>query len=164
MENVVQLLSHVQFFATSQTAAHWAFLSFIVSQSLLKFTPFESVMTSNHLILYQPLLLPSVFPSIRVFSSKSIHCIRQPKYWSFSFGNSSSSEYSGLISFRIDLASSPCSPRDSQKSCLAPQFKSINSLVLSLLYGPTLTSRHDYWKSHSFDFMDLYWRSDIPAF
>ena len=100
MENVVQLLSHVQFFATSQTAAHWAFLSFIVSQSLLKFTPFESVMTSNHLILYHPLLLPSVFPSIRVFSSKSIHCIRQPKYWSFSI--SPSNEYSGLISFKVN--------------------------------------------------------------
>ena len=156
MENVVvQLLSHVQFFATSQTEAHQAFLSFTISQSLLKFTPFESVMTSSHLILYHPLVLPSVFPSIRVFSSKSIHCIRQPKYWSFSFSNSSSSEYSGLISFRIDLASSPCSPRDSQKSSPATQFKSINSLALSFLYGPILTSIHNYQKNHSFDQVDL---------
>ena len=92
------------------------------------------------------LLLPSVFPSIRIFSSESVLCIR---YWSFSI--SPSNEYSGLISFRIDLVGSPYSPRDSQESSSTPQFKSINSLALSLLYGPTLTSMYDYWKNHSFD-------------
>ena len=100
---VVQLLSHVQLFATPQTAAHQASLSFITSRSLLKFMSIESVMLSNHLILCCPLLLlPSFFPSIRVFSSESVLCIRWPKYWSFSFSISPSNEYSGLISFRID--------------------------------------------------------------
>ena len=97
--------------------------------------------------LSSPLLPPSVFPSIRVFSKESVLCIRWPKYWSFSFSISSSNEYSGLISFRIgwfDLASSP-----------TPQFKSINSSVLSLLYGSILTSIHDHWKNHSLDKMDL---------
>ena len=81
--------------------------------------------------------------------------IRWPKYWSFSFSIIPSSEYSELISFRIDLVWSPCCPRDSQKSSPTPQFKSISSLVLSLLHGPTLTSVHDYWKNHSFDYVDL---------
>ena len=106
---------------------------------------------SNHLILCCPLLLPpSIFPSLRVFSNESVHCIRWPKYWSFSFNISPSNEYSGLISFRI-LVGSPCSPRDSQESSPTPQFKSINSLILSFLYSPTLTSIHDYWKNHSLD-------------
>ena len=85
------------------TAAHQATLSITNSQSLLKLMSIESVMPSNHLILCHPLLyLPSIFPSIRVFSSKSALGIRWPKYWSFSFSNSPSNEYSGLISFRID--------------------------------------------------------------
>ena len=75
-------------------------------------------------------------------------CIRWPKYWSFSFSISPSNEHSGLIS----LVWSPCSPRDSQESSPAPQFKSINSSAFSLLYGPTFTSIHDYWKNHSFDY------------
>ena len=134
----VQSLSCVQLFETPRTAAHQASLSFTVSQRLLRFMSIESVMLSNHLILYHPLLLPSVFPSIRVFSNESALHIRWPKYWSFSFSISPSNEYSGLISFRIWLLWSPCSPRDSQKSSPAPQFESISSLVLSLFNGRTL--------------------------
>ena len=89
--------------ATPWTAACQVPLSSAVSQSLLKFTSFESVMLSNHLMLWQPLqLLPSIFPNIRVFSKESVLHIRWPKYWSFSFSISPSDEYSGLISFRID--------------------------------------------------------------
>ena len=117
--------------------------------SLLKLMSIKSVIPSNHLILYPPLLLqPSVFPSIRIFPNESVLPIRWPKYWSFSFSISPSSEYS----FRMDgLVGSPCSPKDSHESSPTPQFKSINSLVLSFLYGPTLTSIHDYWKNYSFD-------------
>ena len=119
--------------------------------SLLKLMSIELMMPSNHLILCHPLLfLPSVFPTIRVFSNESVLPIRWPKYWTFSFSSSPSNEQSGLISFRMDWFGSPCSPRDSQESS-TPQFKSINSLMLSFLYGPTLTSVHDYWKKHSFD-------------
>ena len=97
---VVQLLSCVQLFATPGTAAHQASLSFTISQSLFKLMSSESVMPSNHLILCRPLLLlPSVLPSIKVFSNESALRIRWPKYWRFSF--SPSDEYSGLISFRI---------------------------------------------------------------
>ena len=119
--------------------------------------PLSQVMPSNHLILCHPLfLLPSIFPSIRVFSNESVFQIRWPKYWSFSFSISPSDEYSGL--------SSPYSPRDSQESSPAPQFESINSLVLSILYGATLTSVHNYWKNHSFDYIDLCRQSDISDF
>ena len=89
--------------ATSRTEAHQASLSFTIPWSLPKFISIESVMPFNHLIFYHPfLLVASVFPSIRVFSNESALCIRWPKYWSFSFSISLSSEYSGLISFRID--------------------------------------------------------------
>ena len=101
-EVVIQLLSHVQLFATPWTAAYQASLCFTISQSLLKLTSIESVMLSDHFILCHPLLLlPSVFPSIRIFSNESAVRIRWPKYWSFSFSISSSNEYSGLISFRM---------------------------------------------------------------
>ena len=97
---VVQSLSHVQLFVTSWTAARQAFLSFTISQRLLKLMSIESVMPSNHLILCHPLpCLPSIFPSIRVFSNESALHIRWPKYWTFSFTISPSNEYSGLISF-----------------------------------------------------------------
>ena len=97
------MLSHVQLFVTPWTAAHQASLSFTVSQSLLKLMSIESVMPSNHLIFCHPLLLLlSIFPSIRVFSSESTLCIRWPNYWSFSFSISPPNEYSGLISFRLD--------------------------------------------------------------
>ena len=98
-----------------------------------------SLMPSNHLILCCPLLLfPSVFPSIRVFSNESALHIRWPKYWSFSFSISPSNEYSGLISFRIDWLDL-LAVQGTQESSPAPQFQSINSLALSLLYGPTLS-------------------------
>ena len=98
---VVQLLSRVQLFATPWTAARQASLSFTISQSLLSFMSIELVMPSNLLVLCRPLLLlPSIFPSIRVFSNESVLCIRWPKYWSFSM--SPSNEYLELISFRID--------------------------------------------------------------
>ena len=99
----VQSLGYVQLFATPRTAACQASLSFTITQSLLKLMSIEPVMPSNHLILCRPLLLlPSVFPSIRVFSNDSALRIRWPKYWSFSFSLSPSSQYSGLISFRMD--------------------------------------------------------------
>ena len=101
---VVQLLSHVQLFATPWTGLHQATLSFTISQSLLRFMSTELVMSLNHLILCHPLLLlTSIFPSIRVFPNESAFCIRWPKYWHFSFSISPSNEYLGLISFRIDI-------------------------------------------------------------
>ena len=104
---VVQSFSHVWPFATPWTAARQVSLSFTISQSLLKVMSIEStelMMPSNHLILCHPfLLMPSIFPSIRVFSNESVLHIRRPKYWSFSFIISPSNEYSGLISFRMDL-------------------------------------------------------------
>ena len=100
---IVQLLSPVWLFVTSWTAARQASLSLTISLSLFKLMSIEWVMPCNYLILCLPLLLlPSVFPSIRVFSNKSALHIRWPKYWSFSFSTSPSNEYSGLISFRID--------------------------------------------------------------
>ena len=146
-----QLLSHVQLFAIPWTTARQASLSITNSQSLLKLMSIVSVMPFNHLILCYPLLLlPSIFPSIRVFFYESVLCIRWPKYWSFSFSISPSNEYSGLISLGwtdwISLQS-----KDYQESSPTPQFKSINSSMLSFLYSPALTSIHDYWKNHSFD-------------
>ena len=106
----------------------------------------------------------SCLQSFRAFSIElSLH-IRWPKYGSFSFSISPSNEYSGLISFKIDLFLSPYCPRDSQESSLAPLFKSINSLALNFLYGPTLTTAHGYWKNHSFYCIDLCRQSDISAF
>ena len=123
------------------------------SCSLFKFMSIKLVMPPNHLILCSPLLLlPSIFPSIRVFSNKSALRIRWPKYWSFSFNINPANEHSGLISFRMErMVGSPCSPKDSRESSPTPQFKSINSSVLSLLHSPTLTSIHDYCKNNSFD-------------
>ena len=94
-------------------------------------------------------LPPSVFPSITVFSNESALRFRWPKYWSFSFSISPSNEHPGLISFRMDWLDLLETPRDSQESSPAPQFKSINSFALSFLYSPTLTSLRDYWKNHS---------------
>ena len=133
--------------ATPWTRAHQASLSFTLSLNLLKLMPVESMMPSNHLIFCHSLFLwPSIFLSIRVFSNKLPLHIRWPKYWSFSFSISPSNEYSGLISFRIkwfDLLAI----QGTQESSPAPQFESINSSALGLLYGPTLTSIHDYWKT-----------------
>ena len=121
-------------------------------------------MLSSHLILCCP-LLPSIFFSIRVFSRESALHIRWPKYWSFSFIISPSNEYSGLISFRIDRLDL-LAVQGTLKSLLQHQSSkaSINSSVLSLLYSPTLTSIHDNWKSHSFDYTDLCQRSDSSDF
>ena len=129
---------------TPLTAAYQASLSITISRSLLKLLSIELVMPSNHLTLCRPLLLTSIFPSIRVFSNESVLHIRWPKYWSFSFSISPSSEYSGLISFRMD------SPRDS------PVFSSTTAQKHQLFgtqssLGPALTSVLDYWKNRSFD-------------
>ena len=100
---VVQLLSRVRLFETPQTAARQASLSFTISRSSLKLMSIKSVMPSSHLIPCRPLLLlPSIFPSIRVFSKESALCIRWANYWSFNFSISPAHEYSGLISFRVD--------------------------------------------------------------
>ena len=136
---------------TPWTTACQASLSITNFQSLLKLKSIEWVMPSNHLILCRPLLLlPSIFPSIRVFSNKSALYIRWPKYWSqlqhlsFQWTPRADLLQNGLVG-------SPCSPRDSQESSPTPQFKSINSLALSFVYNSTLISIHDYWKNHSLD-------------
>ena len=147
----VQLLSHVRLFVTPWTTCQ-ASLSITNSWSLPKLMSIESVMPSNHLILCRPLLLlPSILPSIRVFSNESVLHIRWPKYQSFSLSINLSNEYSGLISFRVDWLELLAVQGDSQESSPTPQFKSINSLALSFLYSPTLTSIHDHWKNHSLD-------------
>ena len=139
---VVQSLSHVRLLATPWTAAHQASQFFTISQSLLKLMSIKLVMPSNHLIFCHPLFfLTSIFPNIRVFSNELALHIRWPKYWSFTFSFSPSNEYSGLISCRmhwLDLFAN----QGTLKSPPAPQFENINSSVLSLLYGPTLTSIH----------------------
>ena len=125
-------------------------------------THIELVMPSNHLIFCSSLLLQSsIFPSIRVFSNQSVLHIRWPKYWNFSI--SPSNEYSGLISFRMDCLDL-LAIQGTLKSSPAPRFKSISSSVLSFLYGPTLTSIHDYWKNHTFDYADLCQQSNVSAF
>ena len=102
MHIFTKIVSRVRLFATPWIAERQASLSITNSRSSLRFTSIESVMLSSHLILYRPLLLPSIFPSIKVFSNESTLCIRWPKYWCFSFSISPSNEYSGLNSFRID--------------------------------------------------------------
>ena len=125
---------HHQLSEFTQTLVHW------VSDAI------------QHLILCCPLLLlPSIFPSIRVFSKESALHIRWPKYWTFSFDISPSNEHPGLISFRMDWLDLLTVPSDSQESSPTPQFKSINSSALSFLYSLILTSIHDYWKNYSLD-------------
>ena len=162
---VIQLLSNVKLFVTPWTVAHQAPLSSSISQNLFKFMFIEMVILSNHCILCCPLLLlPSISPNIRVFSNELALCIRWLKYGCFSFSISPSNEYSGLISFRIWLVWPPCSPRDSQESSPVLQLESINASVLSLLHGPALTSVHDYWENHNFDYMDVCWKINVYAF
>ena len=147
----LQSLSHVRLFAIPWNAVCQASPSITNSQSLIILMSIELVIPSNHLILCHPLLLqPSIFPSIRVFSNESLLHIRWPKYWSFSFKNSPSNEYSERISFRID-GFDLLEVQGTVKSSPTPQFKIINFLVLSFLYGQTFTSINDYWKNHSFD-------------
>ena len=136
LDFVVQLLSRGQLFAIPWTAAHQACLSFTISQSLLKLMSFESVMPSNHLILCRPLLfLPSIVPSIRVFSNESALHIRWLKYWSFSI--SPSNEYSGLISFMMDWFDL-LAVQGTLKSPPAPQFVSYLDRVQFLQFTSRL--------------------------
>ena len=165
MEVVLFSCSVVSYSVTPWTAACQASLSIADSWSLLKLISIESVMPTNHFILCHPLLFPpSVFPSIRVFSNESFLHIWWPKYWSFNFRISPSNKYSGFISFRMDWLDLLAVQGTLQESSPIPQFKSINSSVLSFLYSPTLTSIHDYWRNHSFDYMDLCWQSYVSAF
>ena len=132
--------------------------------NLLRLMFIESMMPSNHLIHCCSLVpLPSIFTSIRIFSNEIALCIRWPKYWNFNFSIRPSNEYTGLIFFRIDWLISLLSKGLSRASP-APQFESIDSSVLSLLYGPTITSMHDYWKNHSFDYIDLCQQNDVCTF
>ena len=147
-------------FATPWTATSQVSLSSTMTQNLLKLLSIESVLPSNHLILCCPLLLlPSVFPSIRVFPNESALCIKWLKYWNFSFSISPSNEYSGLISFRMDWLDLLAS-----KVLSNTQFKSINSLVLIFLYISTLTSTYDYWKNYICDYTDLCQQCNDSAF
>ena len=126
-------------------------LSITNSQSLLKLMSIESVMPSNHLILCHPLLLlPSIFPSIRVFSTESVLHFRGPKYWSFSFSISPSNEYSGLISFRMDWLDLLAGQRTLQ-NLLQDRSSKASILQCSAFFIIQLTSIHDYWKNHSLD-------------
>ena len=148
----VQSLSCVRLFATPWIAARQASLSITNSQCSLRFTSIELVMPSSHLILCHPLLLLSpIPPSIRVFSNELTLPMRCPKYWSFSFSIIPSKEHSGLISFRMDWLDLLAVQGTLQSLLQNHSSKSINSLALSFLYSPTLTSIHDYWKNHSLD-------------
>ena len=145
----VQLLSRVQLFVTPWTVAHQASLSITNFWSLPKPRSIESVMPSNHPILCHPLLfLPSVFPSIKVFSNESALHIRWPKYWSFSFNISPSNEYPGPISFRMDWLYL-LAVQGTLKSLL--QYHSLKASILrcSAFFIVQLTSIHDHWKNHS---------------
>ena len=147
----VQLLSRVRLFVTPWIAACQASLSITNSRSSLKLMSIESVMPSNHLILCCPLLLlPSIFPTIRVFSNESVLHIRWTKFWNFSFNISPSNEYSGLISFRIywlDLLA----VQGTLKSLLQHHSSKASILRHSAFFTVQLTSIHDHWKNHSLD-------------
>ena len=146
---MVQSLSCVWLFATPRTAALQASLSITISQSLLKLMSTESVRPSSHLIFCSPFLLPSIFPSIRVFSNESVLHIRWPENWSFSFSISPSNEYSELISFRIDWFDL-LAIQETRKSLLQHHIQKHQYLSGHFLYSPTLTST---WllEGHSFD-------------
>ena len=145
------MLSRVRLFANPWTAVCQDSLSITNSRSLLKFMCVESVMPFNHLILHHSLLfLPLIFPSIRVFSKDSSLGIRWLKYWSFSVSISPSSEYSGLISFRINWLDL-LAVQGTLKSLLQHHSSKASILWHSAFYGPTFMSMHDYWKNYSFD-------------
>ena len=145
------MFSHVRLFATPWTTAHQASLSLTNSRSLLRLMSIKLVMPSKHLILCCPLLLPpSIFPNIRVFFSESVLHIRWPKYWSFSFSISSSNEYSGLISFRVDWLDLH-EVQGTLKSLLQHHSSKHQFFGAQFSYSPTLISMHDHWKNHSFD-------------
>ena len=144
----VQLLSHVQLFETPWTAARQASLSITNSQSLPKLMSIESVMASNHLILCHPLLPPSIFPSIGVFSNELALHIRWPVYWSFSFSISPSNKYPGLISFRMDWLDL-LAVQGTLKSLFQHHSSKVSILWHSAFFIVKLS--HDYWKNHSLD-------------
>ena len=152
----VQLLTHVRFFVTPWTTAPQASLFLTVSQSLPKFMSFESVMPSNHLILCRSLfLLPSIFPSIRVFSNESVLPIKWPNYWGFSFSISLSNEYSGLISFRMDWLDL-LAVQGTLKSLFQHHSSKVSFLQHLAFFMVQLS--HPYMttgKNHSFDYKDL---------
>ena len=158
----VPLLTHVRLFVAPWTAAHQASLSITNSQSLLKLMSIKLVMPSSHLVCH-PLLLPSVFPSIRIFSSESVLCIWRPKYWSFSFSINPSMNIqswfplglTGLIFLLLTGPSRVFSNTTVQKH----QFFSTQ-----LYESWTLTSVHDYWKNHSFNHMNLCQQRNVSAF
>ena len=161
---VVQSLSCILLFVIPWTAAHQAFLSFTVSQSWLKLMSIKLMMPPNHPILFRPLLLLlSIFLSIRVFSNELALPISWPKYWSFSFSISPSNEYSGLISFRMEWLDL-LAVQGTLKSLL--QHHSLKAQILwhSAFFMIQVTSIHDYWKNHSFDYMDLCEQSAVSAF
>ena len=148
----VQSLSPVQLFVTPWIAARQASLSITNSRRSLKLTSIESVMPSSHLILCHPLLpLPPIPSSIRIFSNESTLRMRWPKYWSFRFSIIPSKEHPELISFGMDWLDCLAVQGTLKKSSPTPQFKSINSLVLSFLHSTSLTSIHDHWKNYSLD-------------
>ena len=159
----VQLLSLVRLFMTPWTAARQA--SITNSRSLPNFMSIESVMPSNHLILCCPLLLlPSIFPSIRVFSNESVLHIRWPKYWSFNFNIIPSNEHSGLISFRMDWLYL-LKVQGTLKSLLQHHSSKASILQCSTFFIVlTLILVHDYWKNHSFDQTNLCQQSNVSAF
>ena len=160
----VHSLNRVRLFATPWTAAHRAFLSIIISWSLLKPMSIESVKPPNHLILCCPLhLLPSIFPSIRVFSNEPDLRIRWSKYWSFSFSISPTNEYSGLISFRIDWFDI-LAVQEISSLLQHQQFKRIKFSLLNPFFCPALTSIHNNWKNYSFDNLDFCKQSNVSAF
>ena len=141
------------------TAALLSSLSITNSWRLLKLMSIKSVMPSNHLILYRPLLfLPSIFPSIRVFSNESVLHIRWPKYWHFSFSISPSNEYSGLISFRIDRLDL-LAVQGTLKRLLQHHTSKASILLHSAFFIV-----HDYWKNCSIDETDLFQQNDVSGF
>ena len=140
----VQSLSRVWFFATLWTTARQASLSITNSQSLLRLMSIKSVMPSKHFIFCHPFFLPSIFPSIRVFPSESVLCIKGPEFWSFSFNISPSNEYSGLTSFKIDWLDL-LAVQQTLKSPLQHHSSKVSILqVHRFIHGLTLTSVHDY--------------------
>ena len=160
----VQSLSHVWLFATPWTAARQTSLSITNSRNLLKLTSIESVMPSNHLVLCHPLLLlPSIFPRIRVFSSESVLNIRLMNYWSFSFSISPFNEYSRLISFRIgwfDLLAVQGTLKSLQHHSLKASILWHLAFFMAQFSHPYMTTG----KTIAFTFMDLFWQSDVSAF
>ena len=142
----------------AQTHVHWVSDAIQPSHPLWSLYPPAFNLSQHQCFPASFSMSQTLHQVAKALYSPLLYCIRSTKY-------SPSYEYSGLISFRNWLVWSPCSPRDSQESSPTPQFKSISSLVLSLLYyGPTLTSIHDYQKNHSLDYMDLCWRSNVSAF